>query len=113
MCIRESAWTPENTNTDVPRIASDDKFQSQNSLSTRFLTNSNYLCFNNLTIGYTLPKSLTERIGISELRVYGAAENLALWSARKGLDPRQSFTAASNTNYSTMRSISGGLRVSF
>ena len=107
------AWTPENPNTDVPRLASQDTFQSQNSLSTRFLTNSNYLSFNNITIGYTLPKHLTERLGINELRVYGAAENIALWSKRKGLDPRQSFTAASTDNYSTMRSISGGIRVSF
>lgn len=108
-----NAWTPENTNTDVPRLAAEDNFNSQNSLSTRFLTNSNYLALNNITIGYTIPKHITERIGLSELRVYGAAENVALWSKRKGFDPRQGFTAASNTNYSTMRSISGGLRVSF
>ncbi|MBD5192446.1 MAG: TonB-dependent receptor [Bacteroidales bacterium] len=107
------AWTPENPNTDVPRLAIEDRYSSQNSLSTRFLTNSNYLSLNNITIGYTLPKHITERIGINELRVYGAAENVALWSKRKGLDPRQSYTAASNTNYSTMRSISGGIRVSF
>lgn len=108
-----NAWTPENPNTDVPRLASEDSFSSQNSLSTRFLTNSNYLSWNNITVGYTLPRHLTERIGLNELRVYCAAENVALWSARKGLDPRQSFTAASNTNYTTMRSISGGIRVSF
>lgn len=108
-----NAWTPENRNTDVPRLASEDQFSSQNSLSTRFLTNSNYLSLNNITLGYTLPKHLTERIGMNELRVYFAAENVALWSKRKGLDPRQSYTAASNTNYSTMRSISGGIRLSF
>ncbi|MDE7153766.1 MAG: TonB-dependent receptor [Muribaculaceae bacterium] len=107
------AWTPENTNTDVPRLALDEKFPYWNSLSTRFLTSSNYLSLNNITIGYTLPSKWVSKIGLTDVRVYGAAENVALWSRRKGLDPRQSYTAASNTDYSTMRSISGGIRVSF
>ena len=107
-----NAWTPENTQTDVPRLSTSDQYP--NSLSTRFLTSSNYLSLNNVTIGYTLPKSLTSKLMISDVRIYFSGENLALWSKRKGLDPRQSFTASNSyTTYSPIRCLSGGIRLSF
>ncbi len=108
------AWSPTNTNTDVPRMANEGlASQYANSTSDRFLISSNYLSLNNITLGYTFPKAWTKKLGLSELRVYGAAENVALWSKRKGLDPRQGFLSSANTTYSPIRSISGGLRVSF
>lgn len=108
------AWSPTNTNTDVPRMANEGlASQYANSTSDRFLISSNYLSLNNVTIGYTFPKSWTSKLGLSELRIYGAAENVALWSKRKGLDPRQGFVSSTNATYSPIRSISGGLRVSF
>jgi hypothetical protein len=109
-----NAWTPENTNTDVPRMAtSGDAATYATATSTRFITSSNYLSLNNVTIGYTLPASITRALRLSTVRVYGAAENVALWSARKGLDPRQGFVSSSNATYSPIRSISGGVKVSF
>ena len=51
------AWTPENKNTDVPRININDQYT--NRLTDRFLTSSDYLSLQNITLGYTLPKSLT------------------------------------------------------
>lgn len=87
--------------------------QYANATSDRFLISSNYLSLNNITLGYTFPKAWTSKLGLSELRIYGAAENVALWSKRKGLDPRQGFLSSRNATYSPYRSISGGLRVSF
>ncbi len=106
-----NAWTPENTDTDIPRLCTTDYYS--NSTSTRFLISSNYLALNNLTVGYTLPSSVTERFSINKFRVYVAADNLALWSARDGLDPRQSFTAATTARYTAIRTISGGINVTF
>ena len=41
-------------------------------------------------------------------------ENIAFWSARKGLDPRFSFLGSGNVGtYSPIRNISGGIQVSF
>ena len=51
--------------------------------------------------------------GDDALRVYGAADNVALFSARRGLDPRMSFTAASSFSYTALRTISGGIKVTF
>ena len=105
------SWTPDNTNTDVPRVNSEDKYA--NSSSTRFITNSDYLSFNNLTIGYTIPHSLLRKIQFESLRIYFTADNIGLISSRKGLDPRQSFTEATTARYTPIRTISGGLSLTF
>lgn len=108
--IRHS-WTPENPNTNVPRVDASDSYT--NSTSNRWMTSSDYLSINNITLGYTLPKNLTQRFMVNKLRVYVAADNVALVSARKGLDPRQSFTSATTSLYTPIRTISAGVSVNF
>ena len=105
------SWTPENTKTDVPRVNANDKYAS--STSTRFLTSSDYLSLNNITIGYTLPKKALKAIQFESFRIYLAADNVALMSSRKGLDPRQSFTSATTAIYTPIRTVSGGLSLTF
>lgn len=106
-----NAWTPENRNTDVPRLCAEDKYTT--SVSDRWFVSSNYLSLNNLTLGYTFPKQVTDILHLESVRIYGAAENLALWTKRKGLDPRQSYTSSNNATYSPIRAFSGGIRVTF
>lgn len=105
------AWTPENPYSDVPRLSSMDEFT--NSQSTRFLVSSNYLSLQNLTLGYTLPKKVVNKLRLQNIRVYFAGENLFLASARKGLDPRQSFVSSDGATYKGSRSLSGGIRIEF
>ena len=116
-----NAWTPENHSTTIPRLNSADDFDQQD--CDRWLTNSNYLSLNSLTIGYTVPKELTQKLQISNLRFYILGDNLALFSARKGFDPRQTQNqkgvgsgisiSTGNYVYSQLRSISGGITISF
>lgn len=105
------AWTPQNRNTDVPRLNAGDQYT--NSASDRFYVSSNFLSLNNITLGYTLPQQWIKKIGLESVRVYGAAENVALWTKRQGLDPRQSFSSTINSTYSPIRCISGGLKIIF
>ena len=106
------AWSPENPSSNIPRWNWDDLYAA--SSSTRFLKSSSYLNIENINVGYTLPRSLTQKINIEQLRIYGAAENVAYFSARKGFDPRQSYTGATDpTNYSPMRTISMGIQLTF
>lgn len=106
-----NAWTPENRFTDVPRLNHSDKYA--NSLSDRFLVSSDYLSLNNITFGYTFPKKWMRAIGLNSIRIYGAADNVALFTARKGLDPRKGTTSVSASTYSALRTISGGIKVTF
>ena len=105
------AWTPENTNTDVPRLNRSDKYT--NEFTDRWLTSSNYLSVNNITLGYTLPKNWLRSLNIQALRLYVAADNVALFSTRKGMDPRQGFRGTSGDTYSALRTISGGIKLTF
>ena len=111
-----NAWTPENTNTDVPRISTADK--SNQLLSSRFLVNSNYLSLNNITVGFTIPQRLSQKFNINKLRFYVVGDNLGLLTARKGVDPRQSlgteyFQSTGAGMYTSLRTISGGVTITF
>ena len=108
-----NSWTPENTNTNVPAIMTAGEYNYANATSDRFMISSDYLALNNISVGYTLPAKFTKKFGVAELRVYGAAENVALWAKRKGMDPRQSYISSYSSTYSPIRSISGGVKVSF
>lgn len=113
------AWTPENTNTDIPRLDGDTSI-GQTAISS-CLISSDYLSINNITLGYTIPEELVSRMGIAGLRVFVAGDNLAVFSARKGVDPRFSIGLGSLTSgsglssgsYSAMRTVTGGVTLTF
>ena len=107
------SWTPDNTNTDVPQINTQAVAQYAAQTSDRFLISSNYLDITNITVGYTLPKNLSERINVNSVRVYAAIDNAALFTKRTGLDPRQSYTSGGGARYAPIRSFSGGVSFSF
>ena len=107
-----NAWTSENTNTSIPRFQFGDQYTA--STSDRFLTSASYLSLQNINFGYTLPASATRKLGMEKVRVYVTADNIWYWSKRQGLDPRQSITGSTtNSYYSLMRTISGGITLTF
>ena len=106
------AWTKgTNENSDIPRFQYDDLYSS--ATSDRFLTSASYLNISNINIGYTFPAKWWNN-KIQGLRVYVACDNVFYWSKRRGLDPRQSFNGGTtNVNYSPIRTISGGVTLTF
>jgi TonB-linked SusC/RagA family outer membrane protein len=104
------AWSPNNTSSNIPRWQYGDQYSA--AASDRFLVSASYLNLQSFTVGYTLPKRLFK--DASKLRIYVAGENLAFWSARKGLDPRHSYSATERVSvYSPVRNISGGVQLTF
>ena len=119
-----NAWSPENTGSDIPRLsaaAADDPGVGSQASIDRFLTSSNYLSLNNLTLGYTFPKAWMNRLKISNLRIYVAGENLFLLTARQGMDPRFNYGTGSMTygsgqassSYAGSRTITAGVSLKF
>ena len=105
-------WTPENRNTDVPRL----EFAGlQGSSSDRFLVSASYLSLRNVSIGYNVPQEAAEKLKLSSIRYYVTGDNLYLWSYRKGLDPRASLSGngSDRASYSPIRTISMGLTLNF
>ena len=72
------AWTPENKDATMPRVAYDvtSPSLSSNVVSTFWLQNSSYLRMKNLQFGYTLPKNVIKSVGIENVRFYYSVENL-------------------------------------
>jgi TonB-dependent starch-binding outer membrane protein SusC len=78
-------WQQPGDITDVPRMISAN--YRGDLRPGRFLEDGSYLRLKNLTIGYTLPYAITERIGFSRIRVYGSGQNLLTFTNYTGLDP--------------------------
>lgn len=107
-----NAWSETNTSSNIPRFVYGDQYS--NALSSRFLTTASYLSLQNVNLGYTVPTRLVKKFGLSSVRIYGSADNLCYWSKRKGFDPRGTFNGETSSYiYSPMKSISGGISVTF
>jgi len=83
------AWTPTNTNTDVPRAISGDPNNNART-SDRFLESGSYLRLKNISIGYSIPQealqSLTKN-SLTKLRIYATSTNLLTFTKYTGYDP--------------------------
>ncbi|MDE6052104.1 MAG: TonB-dependent receptor, partial [Paramuribaculum sp.] len=104
-------WTAEAPNPEIPRWQYNDLYTSN--FCDRFLTDASYLSLKNITLGYTLPKNLTRRFYVDNLRVYFTCENVYYWSHRKGFDPRVDMGYGSYGGIPPMRSFTGGLQIRF
>jgi TonB-linked SusC/RagA family outer membrane protein len=88
-----SPWTPENTGTDVPRIALDNGGVDQGIVfnarpnTDRWLEKGDYLRLRNLQIGFSLPASLADRMGLTTTSIYISGQNLLTFTEYTGLDP--------------------------
>ena len=106
------AWTSENPSNEIPRFQYGDQYTV--AMSSRFLTDASYINISNINIGYSFPAKWMNKIKMAGLRVYIAADNVFYWSKRRGLDPRQSMSGGTNNNtYSPIRTVSGGLTLTF
>ncbi|MBT0810503.1 TonB-dependent receptor [Litoribacter ruber] len=90
-------WTPENPNAFYPRPT--DQGQSANARNflpqTQYLLDMSYLRMKNITLGYTLPTELTQRIKIDRVRVYVSGENLfEFTNLDLPIDPETDYTQA-------------------
>lgn len=56
---------------------------------TRWIEKGNYLKLSNITIGYTLPKSLIRRFGIDNLRIFAQGQDILMITKYTGIDPEQ------------------------
>jgi TonB-linked SusC/RagA family outer membrane protein len=110
-----NAWTPENPNSDIPRISAKDANGNYGTTSDWYIEDGSYLRIKNVTLGYTLPASLTKRAGLNTLRIYVTANNLYTFTGYKGFDPEVGMDeyGIDKGRYPQARSILFGLNVNF
>ncbi|MCW2118823.1 SusC/RagA family TonB-linked outer membrane protein [Flavobacterium sp. 7A] len=114
-------WTGEGTSNSMPRATFDNNgINSQQ--SSRFVKDGSYLRLKNIQLGYTVPKSIVEKVAVDNLRIYVAAQNVLTFTKYDGLDPEVGTDNNFNNpldmgidrgRYPSTRTISLGLDINF
>ena len=118
-------WAEDNPNAYFPRPRPYSSTGGELKLTnSKYLQNIRYLRLKNLTVGYTIPESITGKVGLDKVRVYFTGENLHYWSPLKAntryVDPESAFTRVTSSNdvgdamaYPWQKTIMFGLDITF
>jgi len=115
----KNRWTPENTNTTIPRAVFQDPNNNRR-VSDRFVEDASYVRLKNVTFGYTFPTKLLDKIKMRTARIYVTGQNLLTFTNYSGFDPEVSTFGETNTAAGTdfltfpqSRSLIVGLNIGF
>ena len=105
-------WRPDYHSTTMPRAVFSDP-NKNNRVSDRFLEKGDYLRLKSITIGYTLPKHLTEKARMEEVRFSVSGQNLYTFTRYTGLDPEVGGSGIDSNVYPLTRNFTFGLNITF
>jgi TonB-dependent starch-binding outer membrane protein SusC len=104
-------WQGQGDITNTPRSATANTAWWVNSgidgASSRFVSDASYVRVKNISLGYSLPAKTLAGMKMSEVRIYASAENLAVFTHFKGIDPETGAGVA------PIRMIVGGINLAF
>lgn len=109
-----NSWTEDNPNAKYPRYVYNDPDNST-ATSSRFLMNGSYLRLSNVTLGYTLPSSLTKKAFMQKVRIYISADNLYTFTASDftGYTPDTYDNGVIAWQYPGVTTFVGGIQITF
>ena len=105
-------WRPDHHSTTMPRAVFSDP-NKNNRVSDRFLEKGDYLRLKSITIGYTLPKHLTMKAHMEEVRFSVSGQNLYTFTRYTGLDPEVGGSGIDSNVYPLTRNFTFGLNITF
>lgn len=82
-----NAWTPENTNTDIPKVEAINTFSTALAPNSFFIESGSFLKMRSLSLGYTVAPEALQKLRVNNLRVFLQVENLFTITKYSGLDP--------------------------
>ncbi|WNJ20168.1 TonB-dependent receptor [Pontibacter sp. G13] len=113
------AWTPENTDTDMPRAVWGDPNANRRD-SDRFVEDGSYLRLKNASLGYTLPADVVSKLGLARVKIFAAGQNLLTFTNYSWFDPEVNTFDGSNAalgtdflTYPQARTVTLGANISF
>jgi len=113
-------WTGPGTSNTIPRVAYNDRNGNYPRASTFYVEDGSFMRMRNLALGYQIPSALTNRWGISRLRVYLSAQNLFTITDYTGFDPEIGdfnqnalSSGVDNGNYPVPRTYRAGINLEF
>ena len=103
------SWTPEHTDAKLPRV----NRNTVDIFSTKYLFNNSFLRLRNVTLGYSLPKTLLSKINVESCRVYVQGDNLLTFGSaqRRGTDPEQSISGTTSNRFPTTKVFTFGVQI--
>ena len=110
-----------NTGTKTPRPSIQDP-NDNDRLSTRYIEDGSYLRVKNITLGYTFPKNVLQKVKIDNVRVYMNIQNLYTFTKYTGFDPEVGASTqdssgltfgVDNGRYPSPMTCSFGLNITF
>lgn len=116
------AWTPENRDTDIPRLVFGDPAQNGRLPTNRWLEDGSFVRLKNVQVGYTLPSTIMNKVSSgASLRIYFSGFNLLTFTNYTGYDPEILRTGGSGDrdrgvdrgNYPMTKTYVAGLQFSF
>ena len=111
-------WYAEGTSSDMPRVTLSDPNQTWKRPSDFFLHDADFLRLKNITLGYSLPRPITQKIGLTRVRVYVTSENLLTFTKYNGMEIEVGGGGPLDLGidhgvYPQSRTILGGLNLTF
>lgn len=114
--LYKDRWTPENTSGSRPKAGT--ALVEQYLTSDAMVFNGSYFKIKQIQLGYTLPKHITQKAFIDNLRVYVSLEDFFTFTSYPGFDPEVSVGATSGMgfdkgNYPISKKVIFGLNLTF
>lgn len=106
-------WQKPGDIASVPRVDDTDATNLNAGTSTRWLNDNDFFVLRNVTLSYNIPKKYVSKLKLSRINVFASGDNLAYFTARKGLDPTTSFNGTNSSSYVPSRIFSFGANISF
>jgi hypothetical protein len=106
-----NAWTPGNTNTNIPRAISGDPNENSR-MSTRFLEDGSYFRMKNIILSYNIPAPTLQNITkgvVSSFKIYVSAQNLLTITDYSGYDPEVGNRTPTNVGATTGSNLTNGI----
>lgn len=111
-----NTWDFNPAHSKYPRLGlAEDTNGNYNKFSDAFLEKGDYLRLKNITLGYTLPKSVSRHIGLDrgQLRVYVSVDNVATITGYSGIDPEVGNYGLDAGVYPVSRFFNFGVNINF
>jgi TonB-dependent starch-binding outer membrane protein SusC len=114
----KNSWSPTNTGATTPIFETASNFSTNTQSNSFYVESGSYLRFQNVSLGYNVPKGILEKAKIARLRVYASTNNIFTITKYQGLDPQVGGNADTNFgidvgNYPLTKSFTVGLNLGF
>lgn len=107
--LLDKAWTSTNTSGTINRVNKN----TVDVFSAKYLFDNTFVRLRNVTLGYSLPKSVLQKINVQQLRIYVQGDNMLTWGSavKRGTDPEQSISGTTANRFPTTKNISFGVQI--